>query len=143
MKTKLRITKILACLGALAGFVGVNGLAVAEDNCSGTWVRVGTAVVTLNDDHNAPSHMAVGVCSPSPSTGTFRCTYKDADGDFWTNETSLRLGKWKTISGTGKYKNAKPSGWTKVVKTESGRPEGKIYIGVWGGECSLPRALHG
>ena len=94
MRTKLPITKILACLGALTGCVGVSGLGVAADNCSGTWVQIGSAIVSLNDDHSAPSHMAVGVCSAS----TFHCTYKDGDGDTFTNESSPSQGKWRTVN---------------------------------------------
>jgi hypothetical protein len=134
MRIKPGITKMLACLGVLTGCVGVSSLGVAADNCSGTWVQVGTAIVTLNDDHSAPDHMAVGVCG----TTTLRCTYKDKDGDTWTDEKSLGAsGTWKNVSGTGKYANTKSSGWSKIIKAEFGRPEGTIYIGVWGGECSM------
>jgi len=155
MRTKLGITKMLACLGVLTGCVGVSSLGAAAENCSGTWVQVGNATVNLNDDHSAPGHMAVGVCgwtsrctlldedrSAPPQTGggcdwAFRCTYKDGDGDTWTDESSPSQGKWHTVNGTGKYANAKSSGWSKVMKTEYGRPEGTIYVGVWGGQCSM------
>ena len=133
MRTKPGITKMLACLGVLTGCVGVSSLGVAADNCSGTSIQVGDTIVTLNDDHSAPDHMAVGVCDKR----TFRCTYKDKDGDTWTDEKSHVAGTWKNISGTGKYANTKSSGWSKIIKAEFGRPEGTIFIEVWGGECRM------
>jgi hypothetical protein len=132
MRTKLGITKMLACLGVLAGCFGVSSLGITADNCSGSFVQIGTATVSLNDDHSAPSHMAIGICDTN-----FRCTYKDGDGDTWSEEISPGAGTWKNISGTGKYANTKSSGWSKVMRAEFGRPEGTIYIGVWGGECTM------
>jgi hypothetical protein len=129
VRTKLGITKMLACLGALS-CVGVTGFGVAADNCSGTWVQVGTVIVSLNDDHSAPDYVAVGVCDAR----TLRCTYKDKDGDTWANDVSI-AGTWKNVSGTGKYARAKSFGWNKTIRMEVG-PEGTIYVGVWGGECS-------
>ena len=133
MRTKLPITKILACLGALTGCVGVSGLGVAADNCSGTWVQIGSAIVSLNDD---PQCAFAHGCRRL-FFSTFRCTYKDGDGDIFTNESSPSQGKWRTVSGTGKYANSTSSGWTKIMKSEFKNPEGMIYIGVWGGECVM------
>jgi hypothetical protein len=131
----MQTTKMLACLGALAACLGLPNVGRAADNCSGVSVQVGmhigNAIVSLNDDHSAPDHMAVGVCDAT----TLRCTYKDKDGDTWTDDVSV-AGTWKTVGGTGKYANAKSSGWSKTIRMEVG-PEGTIYIGVWGGECNM------
>ncbi len=131
----MQTTKMLAYLGALAACLGLANVGRAADNCSGISVQVvmhtGNAVVNLNDDHNAPGHMAVGSCD----AGTLRCTFKDKDGDTWTTDESV-AGTWKTVGGTGKYAKSKFSGWSKTIRTEVG-PEGMIYIGMWGGECSM------
>jgi len=127
----MKITKKLVCVGLLSCCFAAPAL-YAADNCSGQFVQVGTTVVGLDDDHSAPSHMAIGVCDTN-----FRCTYKDRDGDTWTEEVSPGAGTWKNISGTGKYANTTSSGWSKVMRAEFGRPEGTVYIGVWGGECTM------
>jgi hypothetical protein len=131
----MRTTTLLAWLGALAACGGLANVGKAADNCSGMWVRVGmhsgNASVTFNDDHSAPSHMAVGSCD----AGTLRCSYKDKDGDAWTDDVSI-AGTWKRVGGTGKYAKSKASGWSKTIRTEVG-PEGTIYLGTWGGECNM------
>jgi hypothetical protein len=127
----MKTTKRLACLGSLAVCLALPNVARAADNCSGQWVRVGTTVVGLDDDHNAPSHAAVGVYDAS----ALRTTYKDKDGDAFTNDVSI-AGTWRTVSGTGKYADAKASGWSKIIRMAVG-PDGGVYIGVWGGECSV------
>lgn len=81
----MRTAKMVVCLGVFAAYVGVPSLSVAEDNCSGYWVRVGDTSVTLNNDPTAPSHLAVATCHQ------FRCTYKDKDGDVWTDEGGFAL----------------------------------------------------
>jgi hypothetical protein len=75
--------------------------------------------------------MAVGVCDPS----ALRTTYTDKDGDAFTNDVSV-AGTRRTVSGTGKYANAKASGWSKTIRMTVG-PDGGVYVGVWGGECSV------
>jgi hypothetical protein len=126
----MQTTKMLICLAGLAAGLGGASLGRAADNCSGQWVQIATAIVTLDDNRSVPSHMAVGVCDPS----TLRCTYKDKDGDSWTNDVSI-AGTWKTVEGTGKYANSKSSGWSKTMRMDVG-PEGGVYVGVWGGQCS-------
>ncbi|HTS54046.1 MAG TPA: hypothetical protein VMH26_12295 [Burkholderiales bacterium] len=131
----MHATRILASLGALATCLGLANVGRAADNCSGTSVYVlmhdGNAVVILNDDHSAPDHMAVGSCDAT----VLRCTYKDKDGDTWTDDVAA-AGTWKTVVGTGKYAKSKSSGWSKTIRMEIG-PEGTIYIGAWGGECNI------
>jgi len=46
----MRDAKMMVCLGALAACVGAPSLSVAEDNCSGYWVQVGTTQVSLDND---------------------------------------------------------------------------------------------
>jgi len=75
--------------------------------------------------------MAIGSCDAE----TLRCTFKDKEGDTWTTDESVG-GTWKIVDGTGKYAKAKSFGWGKTVRKEVG-PEGMIYVGVWGGECSM------
>lgn len=130
----MKSIKMILCLGAFAACVGVSSLSVAEDNCSGYWVQVGTTIVLLHNDPSMPGHMAVGTCD-----GSGRCTYKDKGGDVWTDQVAYpggtSKGTWQTVSGTGKYENAKASGWTQVTKAEFGGPDGTVYIGGLGGNC--------
>ena len=126
----MKTTKALACLGSLAVCLAFPNLGSAAD-CSGQWVEVGTTVVSLDDDHSAPAHGAVGVYDAIAR----RITYKDKDGDAFTNDVSV-AGAWRTVSGTGKYADAKASGWSKTVRMDVG-PDGGVYVGVWSGECSV------
>jgi hypothetical protein len=65
------------------------------------------------------------------------CTYRDKDGDEWTDHSEgTGQGTWKTVSGTGKYRNTKSSGWWKMSRMDVG-PEGGVYVGTWGGTCKL------
>src|ERR1700704_5654371 len=63
-----------------------------------------------------------------------RCTRKDKDGDLysyeWMMPASGEKGSWKFVSGTGKYANAKWSGWWQQTMAE-----GKAAGGIWGGNC--------
>lgn len=112
-------------------------LSVAKDNCSGQWVQIGTTIVVLNNDPSVPQHMAVGTCDE-----TGRCTYKDKDGDGWTDQSAYPVGTakgtWKTVSGTGTYVDStKNSGWTHIRRTELGGADGTVYIGAFGGTCKV------
>jgi hypothetical protein len=131
----MRTAKRLLGLAGFVACLGLTTVATAADNCSGTFVQVamhtGNVIVRLSDDHDAPGHMAIGSCDAE----TFRCTFKDKDGDAWTTDESV-AGVWKIVGGTGKYAKAKSSGWSKMIRKEVG-PEGMIYVGVWGGECSM------
>jgi hypothetical protein len=133
----MEATKTLACLGALAACLSAPRFALAEDNCSGYFVHVGSTAVKLSNDPNLPSHMSVGTCN-SP-TAPLVCTYKDKDADVWTEQMAFpgagSNGTWWWVSGTGKYANAKWSGWNQIVRAELARPEGNVWIGVWGGNC--------
>ena len=124
--------RVLAGIGALAACLGAPALAAAEDSCSGYWVRVGTTEIVLNNDPSWPGHMAIAACNGSD------CTYKDRDGDSWTNrsEGTGRKGTWRTVSGTGKYRKKADSGWWQTSRTDVG-PEGSISVGAWGGTCKL------
>jgi hypothetical protein len=115
----MRYAKMVVCLGAFAACVGVPSLGVAEDNCSGIWVGIGSTVVMLNNDPSAPSHLAVGTCILTS------CTYKDKDGDSWTRESRWPPGgwaklTWKDVKGTGKYANSKNSGRAEMQREEYG-----------------------
>lgn len=131
----MRIGKSRLRLGAFVTCLSLTTVAAAADNCSGTFVRVvmnaGNVIVRLSNDHNAPGHMAIGSCDAA----TLRCTFKDKEGDTWTTDESV-AGTWKIVGGTGKYAKAKSFGWGKTIREEVG-PEGMIYVGVWGGECSM------
>jgi len=128
-------TKMLACLGAFAASFALPNVGRTADNCTGQWVQVGTTVVSFNDNRNAPQHMAIGVWDAK----TFHIIYKDTEGDTYTSEVSSGGAAWKTISGTGKYANAKGSGWSRTLRTEVADQGGvliPVYIGDWGGNCS-------
>jgi hypothetical protein len=59
---------------------------------------------------------------------------KDRDGDVYSYEWSMpagaEKGTWTFVSGTGKYTNAKMSGWWQQTMAE-----GKTVGGIWGGNC--------
>jgi hypothetical protein len=129
----MRNAKMIVCLGTLAAWIGVPNLSVAEDNCSGYWVRVGTTEVPLHNDPSSPQHMGVGTCYVGG-----HCTYTDKDGDERTvRSEGLGQGTWRIVGGTGKYRNATSSGWWKVSRTESGRQGGEVSMGTWGATCKL------
>jgi len=46
-------------------------------------------------------------------------------------------GTWEDVNGTGKYVNAKNSGWTESKRVEFGWPDGAVRIYAWGGTCKL------
>ena len=130
----MKTTKILPCLGALVACVGAPSLGIAEDNCSGYYVRMGVTEVTLYNDPSSPQHMGIATCDRNG-----RCTYRDRDNDSWTDQNesvSGSKGTWKTVSGTGKYQNTTSSGWWEMVRQSIG-PEGLVYVGIWGGTCKL------
>ena len=131
----MHTTKMLACLGALAAGLALPSVGRAADNCTGQWVQLGTTVVNLDDNRNAPSHMAIGVWDAK----TLHTTYRDKEGDTWTDEAVSGGSAWKRISGTGKYANAKASGWSRTLRTEVADQGGvlsPVHIGDWGGNCS-------
>jgi len=129
-------TKMLACLGVVVACLVLPNVGRADDNCTGQWVQVGTTVVILDDNRNSSQHMSIGVWDASTSHTTF----KDTDGDTFTNEVFPGGIGWKRISGTGKYANTKASGWQKTIRTDVAEQESTllpVYIGVWGGDCSV------
>jgi len=131
----MHTTKMLACLGALAACLALPSVGRAADNCTGQFVVVGTTAVNLDDNRDAPSHMAIGIWDAKTSHTTF----KDADGNTWTNEVSSVGTAWKQIGGTGKYANAEASGWQRTIRMDVAEQAGvlvPVYIGVWGGNCS-------
>jgi hypothetical protein len=80
-------------------------------------------------------HLATGECTSTGESAS-KCTFKDKDGDEWTdvNEwTGVGLeGTWRTVSGTGKYAKATTShGWWKTVRSDP--------VNIWavGGYCAL------
>jgi hypothetical protein len=130
----MRTTKRLACLGTLAVCLGVPTLGIAEENCSGHGVQVGSKAITTSNDPGLPGHPGIGYCWGGPQVG--RCTYKDKDRDEWTNEWKSVPGvagkyTWRAVSGTGKFANSTSSGWTQHT-----RKEGDVIISIWGGNCN-------
>ena len=122
----------------LAACAATPGLSVAEENCSGTWVQVGETIVTLTNDPSWPHHMSVGTCELT------RCTLWDKDGDSYTNESTYQetgnRAIWKTVSGTGKYENTTAStGWSRIDRTSARGGKGGVFIGTWGGTCTVKR----
>ena len=131
MKTR----NIVTCLGALSACLAISSPAVAKDNCSGHTIGVGNARVTINDDRTFPAHLATGECTATGAT-TGKCTYKDKDGDEWTDDNEWVEGsfegKWRNVSGTGKYaKTTSSYGWWKMVRSDP------VAIWEWGGYCAL------
>ena len=128
-------TKMLACLGALAASFAFLNVGRADDNCTGQFVQVGTTVVILDDDRNASQHMSIGIWDAS----SLHTTFRDTDGDTFTNEVVSGGIGWKRISGTGKYANTKASGWQKTIRTDVAEQDAtllSVHIGAWGGNCS-------
>jgi hypothetical protein len=130
----------------------------AADNCSGHYVNVGQSAevtdlgngnslvvfkntsVNITDDKTSPLYMTVGDCVGTALTqgkttaASGRCSRKDKDGDVYSYEWSLPSGEekgtWNFVGGTGKYANAKWSGWWQQTMAD-----GKTVGGVWGGSC--------
>jgi hypothetical protein len=124
----MRDAKMIVCLGAFAACIGVPGLSVAEDNCSGHYIHVGTKSVSINDDPAEPAHIMIGECHG------LVCIRRDKNGDEQTVESAYTPGDytatWKVISGTGKYANARGSGWYKQRRADD-----DVVVGDWGGNC--------
>ena len=131
----MRTTKLLACLGALTICLGVPTIGTAEDNCAGHVVNIGGKRVSVSNDPNAPGYPQIGECS-STGTGAGSCTFRDKDGDEYTNEWKAVPGTagqftWRLVGGTGKYGKAIRSGWGRRVLSE-----GDVRVNLWGGECN-------
>jgi len=136
----MRNAKMVVCLGAFAACVGVPGLSVAEDNCSGHYVDVGSKHISISNDSSLPNDGAIGDCdaplfSTAKSTWIGRCTLQDKDGDLytyeWTRRAGAEKGLWNQVSGTGKYVDWKWSGWFEETRIKG--PD--ISVGRWGGNC--------
>jgi len=132
MKTR----NIATCLGVLSACFAISSPALAKDNCSGHTIGVGNARVSIFDDRTLPMYLAIGECTGTGAT-TSKCTFKDKDGDEWTDVTEWNTGggvegKWRTVSGTGKYaKTTSSHGWWKMVRSDP------INIWAFGGYCTL------
>jgi hypothetical protein len=124
----MKNANMVVCLGAFAACVGTPGLSVAEDNCSGHYVNVGAKSISISNDPTEPSHILIGECQE------WLCTRQDKDGDAMTVQSAYTPGDynatWKVVSGTGKYANARRSGWYKQT-----RADGDVVVGDWGGNC--------
>jgi len=130
----MKTTNIATCLGVLSACLAIASPAIAKDNCSGRTVGVGDARVVLQDDRTLPGYLATGDCTMTGAT-TSKCTYKDKDGDEWTdvNEwvSGSYEGKWRNVSGTGKYSKVTGSyGWWTMVRSDP------VAIWEWGGHCT-------
>ncbi len=109
--------------------------ALAKDDCRGYAIGAGSARVLLKDNRTLPMHLATGECTGTGATSG-KCTYKDNDGDEWTDITEWNTGgglegTWRSVSGTGKYAKAGGSvGKWKQVRTEP--------VAVWeiSGHCA-------
>jgi len=131
----MRTTKMLACLGTLAVCMAVPVPGTAEDNCAGHVVNIGGRRVSVSNDPDAPGYPQIGACSTT-ATGMGKCSYRDKDGDEFTQEWKAVPGTtgrytWKVVSGTGKYAKSTSSGWNRRVLSE-----GDVTVYVWGGECN-------
>lgn len=119
---------LLLCLGAFAACLATPSLSAAEDNCSGHYVSVGARSISISNDPTEPSHIQIGECHEGV------CTRKDKDGDEMTFQHTRTPGEylasWKLVSGTGKYANARRSGWYQQT-----RVDGDVVVGEWGGTC--------
>jgi hypothetical protein len=131
----MKANSIATVAGILLACCAVSNAVFAKDNCTGHSIGVGGARVVLQDDRTLPMYLATGECTSSGASSS-RCTFKDKDGDEWTdaNEwTGAGLeGTWRTVSGTGKYANATSShGWWKTVRSDP------VQIWAFGGYCEL------
>jgi hypothetical protein len=131
----MKARSIATMLGILLAYCAVSNSVLAKDNCTGHAIGAGSARVILQDDRTLPMHLAAGECT-STGASTSNCTFKDKDGDEWTDAqewTGVGLeGTWRTVSGTGKYAKATSShGWWKVVRSDP--------VNIWaaGGYCAL------
>jgi hypothetical protein len=136
----MRNAKMVVCLGAFAACVGAPGLSVAEDNCSGHYVDVGSKHFSMSNDPSSPDAASIGDCdaasfSTANSTWIGRCTMQDKDGHLytyeWTRRAGAEKGTWKHVSGTGKYVDSKWSGWFQETRTQGT----DVRVGLWGGNC--------
>jgi len=154
----MNTTRKPACLGTLIACLVVPNLGIAADNCSGHYINVGQSAesteqssgnslamfrvisVNITDDKNSPLNLSVGDCVGTALTAgaktdaSGRCTRKDKDGDLYSYEWAIpagaEKGTWKFVGGTGKYANAKWSGWWQQTMAD-----GKAAGGIWGGNC--------
>jgi hypothetical protein len=148
----------LTCLGSIVACLAASTVGLAADNCSGHYVSVGVSgdsseqssgnslatfravTVNITDDKNSPLNMSVGDCvgtvitAATRTDASGRCTRKDKDGDLYSYEWAMpagaEKGTWKFVSGTGKYSNAKWTGWWQQTMAD-----GKVAGGIWGGNC--------
>jgi hypothetical protein len=152
-------TKKFVCLGLLAAWC-IAPCASFAAKCAGTninnlvsWepteINKGTTLatlrvtsVTVNDDPNAPNHLASGECigsfltKPDGKTDArVFCARRDKDGDV-LNEEAMSVGgdgskgTWKNVGGTGKFKNATGNAQWEVIPLQ-----GKMAAVRWAGNC--------
>jgi hypothetical protein len=128
-------TTLTTCLGLLAACLTASTAAVADDNCTGYVVQVGDKAVSMTHARDDTSTPAIGTCRAAvPGSGT--CTYTDRDNDTYTNEWRLVPGttnryQWETVSGTGKWADARWSGWSLRIMRD-----GDVRVSQWGGDCT-------
>ena len=130
----------------------------AADNCSGYFVDVSQSSevvdlgngntlavfkstnINISDDKTSPIHMTSGDCAGTALTtggktsASGRCSRKDTDGETynfeWSFPAGAEKGTWHFVGGTGKWVNAKWSGWYQPTMAS-----GKASGGIWGGNC--------
>jgi hypothetical protein len=129
----MRIAKTSACAATLIVLVSLPALVVAEDNCFGQEVIIGSKHVVLNNDPSVPGFPKIGECTSMATSGS--CSYVDKDGDEYTNEWKAVPGTigqytWRTTGGTGKWAKVTESGWVKRAIARGG-----VTVNLWGGEC--------
>lgn len=131
----MKATSIATIPGVLLACCIASNPVFAKDNCSGHTVGMGSARVVLYDDRTMPMYLATGECM-STGAATGKCTFKDKDGDEWTDVNEWTgagsEGTWHTVSGTGKYARATSShGWWKTARSDP------VQIWTFGGYCAL------
>ena len=151
------LTRTLRCLKlVLTAGIALGGVAIAADNCSGTYHNVGnmadtqdigggvklTAFSALSSNQFKDGEMRGGACSgyvinlpDGKARAVYACARKNKSGDVAIEEGSFEpgaeRGTWKITSATGALaKTIGDSGWWHPVVEN-----GKVVAGVWGGNC--------
>jgi hypothetical protein len=123
-----KATSLPLCIGAIAAWVSIAGPASADDNCTGHYVNFGSKHISISNDPTEPAHVLIGECHDG------RCIQRDKEGDEMTMQSTGAagdyMGRWKVTGGTGKYANARRSGWYRPT-----RDDGVLSVGDWGGTC--------
>jgi hypothetical protein len=129
----MNTAKPLSYIATLIAFVLLPAIVMAEDNCSGQEVIVGSKHVIVNNDPHVPGFPKIGECESKATSGS--CRFKDKDGDEYNSEWKAVPGTadqytWRTTGGTGKWARVNEAGWVKRIMAD-----GAVTVNRWGGEC--------